>query len=118
VITERRYKRYKQFLKTRKLIRGQEKTVKIRGEELEMTGYQGHVPSIYNKFPKFREHFNKYKEFFMLVGEITETKGIFNRFHKELGLDIIDKEQARKWREALKETFYGCVQSRSYYPVL
>jgi len=92
--------------------------IKLRGEELEMTYYQLHVPSIYFKYREFKEHFDKFKKYFLLYRAI-KYKGMYKIYEKfkEIGLKEIDDKEFRKMRNEMIKNFYA-LESYKYYPFL
>jgi len=94
--------------------------VKIRGEELEITGFQSHVPSLYNN-PEFsgyfRDHFDKFSRYFRLSPYPPKRyQRVYQRWRRLLK-STVSKSQFRDWQSDLSKYFYG-IPSYKYYPYL
>ena len=97
-----------------------ENLIKLRGEELEMTGFQSHVPSIYYRYREFKAHFDEFKKHFVLhCGEKFRRRRllrIYGRF-QSMGLREISSKEFNEFRRDIMTHFYG-LESRIYYPNL
>jgi len=87
----------------------------IRGEELEITGFQRHVPFVYSKFQEFRDHFDKFKQCFKLCPGCSKNR-IYQQY-VDIGLEQLSMDTCNAWRNNLDGYIFSDL-SKKYYPNL
>ncbi|GEM_PF-2767244 len=118
-----RYVFYRCLIRRNELTNNKQGIVKIRGEELELTGFQRHVPSIYRRYLEFKNHFDNFRSYYGLVRCRSSTcrkckfRRTYRTWSENMKLEIIDNGEAETWRNDLNKFFYG-MKSYQYYPNL